>query len=259
MKTLNKSLFLVVLLVFPVVSFGQIIDNRWPIESGGRTKFEASGEGVVIPDGSPTEVPIRYTGDVKKPQSDNTIRFNLKVGEKTLVSKHLGGITITLNSLARDIANINLVVRGGCGPVADDSCLGRPSSEETFDLKLGELKIIPGTGSSLTFAQKISDNEAMFILTTPISRPTPTPTHTPIPPTRPSPTPTLTPRPLKAPKINEVTEIREVESGSYEIKAKQKGRILFLVPVEVNVSYSLKDSAVTKVKRPWWSFLVWVR
>lgn len=287
MKILNKSIILAVLLAFPVLFSAQALSIWGSVESGGATKIEAGGEAVITPDGSPIEIPIRYTGDVNKPSSANSIRFNLKVGEKTLVSKHLGGITITLNSLIRDIVNITVIVRGGCGPNADPYCLGAPGSEETFNLKLGELKIIPGTGASLTFAQKLSDDEAMFILTTPISRPFPTPlpsdppTRTPTPtpncptdgywdprsntcrPTGPYPTPTPTPtfilRPLIAPVIHKVIEVQQIESGSYQVKAKQKGRILFLVPVEINVSYSVEGSAVTSVKRPWWSFLVWVR
>lgn len=313
MKTLNRSLFLVVLLVFPVVSFGQSTNIGGSIESDGATKIEAGGDISITPDAEPvpTEIPIRYTGDINKPPSDNSIRFNLKVGEKHFFSKYLG-MTIVLNSLSRRTANVTVTTIGGCGPVADSRCLGHPGLEEAFDLKLGELKIIPGTGTSLTFAVKVSDNEAMFILTTPIRRPTPTPncptdsiwdskTRT-CKPTGPYPTPTpsITPKPgtiknfkdcVRAgypvgesypatcwtpdgkhfieeiiekrdlprimPKIDTVIQVKEIDDSSYEIKGRQKGRILFLVPVEINISYSVEGSATTNVRRPWWGFLVW--
>lgn len=321
MKILNKSLFLLVLLVFPLVSFGQATNIGGSIESGSATKIEAGGEVVVTPDGSPMEIPIRYTGDVNKPPSANSsVRFSLKVGEKRLFSEYLG-MTITLNSLSRYKANMTITTIGGCGPNASPSCLGAPGFEETFNMKLGELKIIPGTGTSLTFAQKLSKNESIFILTTPTGRPLPTPTSTEPPtpsptpncptdslwdprsnicrPTGPYPSPSISPKPSTiknfedcvragypvgqsypatcwtpdgrhfvekiveerdlpstVSEIDVVTEVKEID-GSYEIKAKQKGRVLFLVPVEIDVSYSVEGSITTNIKRPWWSFLVW--
>lgn len=251
MKNLNKSIILGVLLALPIFAFAQISYIHQGSIPGNTT--------VISPEPSP----------IVGPSTANT-KFNLKIGGKQFFSRYLG-LTIILNSLDENTVNVSVSTIGGCGPNADPRCLGAPGFEGTFDLKLGEPKRIPGTGASLTFAQKISDDEAMFILVTLEAKSTlPVPSPIPTPP-RPTPSPTYTPTPTHTPthtptphmstisniKLDFVTEVREVESGSYEIKGKQKGRFLFLFPIEIDVSYSLTDNAVTNVKRPWWSILVW--
>ncbi len=304
-KKLNKSIILAVLLALPAFAFAQIAFYHQEITPGGTIEAESTTTCLTdsiwdpisktckptgpypTPTGTPIEIPIRYTDDISKYKDSNvnSVRFNLKVGEK-VVFREILGMTLVLNrlDLAQNVygskANVTVTVPGGCGPNADPRCLGFPGFEDTFDLILGIPKAIPGTGASLTFAQEISDKEAAFIITTPFSRPTPTPTRCPPgltdavwdPVTRtckpagpyPTSTPSKSPRPTPTHisvspttiKIDTVTEVREVEPGSYEIKGKQEGKLFFLIPVEIDVSYSLKDSTVTDVKMPWWNLLV---
>lgn len=50
----------------------------------------------------------------------------------------------------------------------------------------------------------------------------------------------------------------EESSGSYEVKAKRKARLLFLIPVNPEIIYFVNASGTASVaERPWWNFLAW--
>ncbi|MBI2097122.1 MAG: hypothetical protein HYT40_03180 [Candidatus Sungbacteria bacterium] len=59
----------------------------------------------------------------------------------------------------------------------------------------------------------------------------------------------------------ETVELKQTEKNqpTYEVRARKRGRLLFLIPVtmQVTININAENGAIEAVKKPWWSLLMW--
>jgi hypothetical protein len=60
-------------------------------------------------------------------------------------------------------------------------------------------------------------------------------------------------------KVKKIELKEELEKPTYSINSKKRERLLFLIPVslEIETKINAENGDVISVKKPWWSFLVW--